>query len=617
MRIASTLIAFLAGFGFTAVMAQSPTGPQSRRLTIKNSAVVNASQLPRHFRADLQQVPMPPPGGEAYYNWLNEQKETQTLPPSVQPQAKTTVAADQPIIGRNFNGNTMYSGIPNDNDMAISNGGQIVSVINSNIFVFDESGTNLMNISLADFSDTLGLTADKFDPKVIYDPAEDRWVITFLSGFTSATSDIVVAFSQTPDATGLWNLYALDGDPINYGDSFTDYPIIALTEQEFFVTINMVRENVSWQTGFVESLIWQCDKRDGYAGDSLDTQLWSNIEFGGKKVRNLCPVRGGSALTGPNLYLLSNRNFATANDSIFFIELSDTIGAPGANVSVNVLLSTEQYGFPPNARQPAGKYFATNDARILGAFIENDQIQFVGNSKDQVLQTPSVYHGIIDNVSSSPTASGHVISDSAMHYGYPNISLASAGGGANESMISFNHTSVDTFAGCSVVYYDGVGAYSDRLAVKRGLNYVDIPWYPGVERWGDYSGSQRRYNSPGVVWMGASYGTLSKEHGTWIAELTSFAVDRPAPATTFEVKAFPNPVVEMVTLTFDQVAYARTDISLVDASGRLIKTFISDHLKPGPQRFTFSTESLGAGIYFLRVATAGNEVASEKIVVSR
>lgn len=601
-------------------LGQNFSGAQSLPFTIKKSAVVDASKITRKFRANLERAPFPPPGGWAYNEWLNEQKAMDSAShfPGIS-SAKTMGGAPDPTVGLNFEGNTYTSGIPNDNDMAISNEGKVVSVVNSDIFVFDENGTALLDITLADFSDTLGLTADKFDPKVIYDPAEDKFVICFLSGFTSATSDIVVGFSQTNDPAGLWNLYALDGDPRNYGNAFTDYPIIALTENEFFVTVNMVQEGVSWQTGFVESLVWQCSKWDGYSGDSLSTRLWYDVKYNNKNLRNLCPVRCGSGLAGNNLYLLSNRNFAASNDSIFLLEITDTMNAPGVVMNVNMYSASAPYGFAGNARQPGGKYFATNDARVLNAFIENDVIQFVGNSKDQVSLNPSVYHGVIENVSGSPVVTGFVISDSLLHYGYPNLSHAGVSAGSHESIITFNHTSVSTFAGCSAVFYDGNGNYSNRISVKDGLGYVDIPWYPGVERWGDYSGSQPRFNLLGKVWMVASFGQANHQHGTWIAEIANLIVgNEPASAPAqFEVRTWPNPAAEMVTVEFEQNEFRLTQIALYDAQGKLLKTFISDHLRPGVQQFTFSTEPLPNGIYFLNVVSGNQPLVSKRIVVQK
>jgi hypothetical protein len=45
--------------------------------------------------------------------------------------------------------------------------------------------------------------------------------------------------------------------------TWSDYPIIALSGSDLFLTFNQVRDNVSWTVGFKQSVIWQIDKTKG------------------------------------------------------------------------------------------------------------------------------------------------------------------------------------------------------------------------------------------------------------------------------------------------------------------------------------------------------------------
>ena len=78
-----------------------------------------------------------------------------------------------------------------------------------------------------------------YDPKVIYDPMEDRFVLIFLLGNAPPSTYIVTCFPETSDPTGDWNVYFLDGDPFSTGH-WSDYPAIALSEEELFITINLL-----------------------------------------------------------------------------------------------------------------------------------------------------------------------------------------------------------------------------------------------------------------------------------------------------------------------------------------------------------------------------------------
>lgn len=605
-------LALLPGFVFT----------QNKEIrNFGRSAVINLSEVQEDFHVKLQNLEAPFPGNGSYRGYLAKMKKEimeNFEPAAVQQAHKTSGSAPQPTIGINFRGNTYFDGVPNDNNMAISKDYKIISAINSNFFVFDSSGTNLLDISLGSFAAPLGVTGSKYDPKVVYDPDADRFILTFLNGFTDSTSMIIMAFSQTNDPAGNWNLYALPGDPRSNG-TWTDYPAIAITQDELFLTTNSLLNGVSWQLGFVETLIWQIDKSKGYNGDSLASQIWSDILFDGAPIRNLCPIQGGEGPTGPNMYLLSNRNFAVDNDTIFFLEITDTLGAAGASLNINYLLSDQDYGMPPFASQAFNQFLATNDARVLGGFLHDNTLQFVGNTIDFASGHPAVYHGIISDVSGNPSLSGFIYGDSLVEYGYPNIALLGSGTGNQEAVIAVNYTTIsaDSFPGCGAIYYDGAGNYSDPLAAKIGERYINV--INGVDRWGDYSTAQRDYANPGKVWICAGYARGNRTHGTWIAEYGApNTVDRssvrPAEAS---VNAWPNPVTEYVSLEFRLDQSEWLDISLYNLKGKKVRVFLQDLAKSGLNRFSFYTDDLPEGLYLLRVEGKEGTVASKKIIVAR
>ena len=97
---------------------------------------------------------------------------------------------------------------------------------------------------------------------------------------------ICVAFSTSNNPLDDWNVYMLTGDALGT-DHWTDYPAISLTNDELFITGNLLQHNVSWQEGFYQSLIWQIDKTQGYQGnDTLDFNLWSELKDDSVYIRN-------------------------------------------------------------------------------------------------------------------------------------------------------------------------------------------------------------------------------------------------------------------------------------------------------------------------------------------
>lgn len=610
------LSAILMAMPLWALVAQS--GAKSRSMVLPRQATVNIKEIKEDYHPLMTRLEAPFPGGDPEKAWLAAQKKAMEAgrKPVVEGAMKTDSTAPSPWLGDNFASNFVTNGVPNDNDMAISNGGKVVSVVNSTIYMHDEFGNILAgNISLDAWSAALGLTGDKFDPRALYDPIHDRFIIVCLNGFTNTTSWVIVGFSQTNDPTGAWNLYALPGDP-NNETLWTDYPIMALSQHELFLTGNLLYNNQPWQTGFNQSICWQIDLDNAYSGDSLETRLWFNVQFGGRPVRNLCPIQGGSGPTGPNLYFMSNRNMSASNDTVFIMEITDTMNAPGVQFLVDHGIINQSYGFPPNAVQQFNQDLATNDARWLDGFIENGNIQFVGNSIDTATGRAGFYHGTLTDVTGARALTGKVIGYANGDYGYPGIAWMGMNPSDNDALLAINYCGpTSSFrAGCGAIYYDGNGGYSPLVVAKGGDSYINA--LTGTDRWGDYTGIQRRYNENGVVWQSATFGKANRQPGTWVAEYhhPSIVAIEPAPEPVTEAIAYPNPAIDLVNVEFTIEQDEVLDIALYDVNGRMVKLLRHDRVRSGLNRFQFATNPLPAGVYFLRITGSDRVIANERIV---
>lgn len=330
------------------------------------------------------------------------------------------------------------------------------------------------------------------------------------------------------------------------------------------------------------------------------------------------PIGGGSKLYGPDMYFLSDRNFDIQNDTIFLLHISDDLSDTSATLTVVPVISDKTYGMPPTARQPWNHTFETNDARILAGFYENNKIQFVGNTVDTTTGHASFYHGIISNVSSMPSIQLNIFTDT-LDFGYPNISYTGNGPENNSAIITVNHSSPSTPSGFSAFYFDGSVSYSPRITLKKGVTYVNL-LSGSYERWGDYSGSQRKYNESGKVWVAGSFGKARqqgvitwREHGTWIAELKK-PDDEIIIPEYFDLLAYPNPVDDIMYVTVDIPYDSQIEVELFDISGKLVKQLMSGQVTAGKNLLTFSTLPLRNGIYFLTIRDSKSIFLTRKIV---
>lgn len=605
--------------------AQTTTYTTKKLAPVARQAVVNLSEIKEDFAPQIQMLEAPSPDGDGYQAYLLrlKRKMAQMYPRGGKATAPASRGqADPPIKGSNFRGNSTDLGAPLDTHLAVSDSGQIIVVVNSNLLVKDLAGAPQYNVSLGSFFASVNPVSYVFDPKAHYDPETDRFFVVALS-FSNTASDVLIAFSQTNDATGNWNVYKMDGNPFQ-NNTFFDYPMLSISPTEIFLTGNSVRLGEPWETGFEETLIYQIDKNSGYNGDSLGLRVWTDVKFGPLPIRNLCPVKGGAGNYGPNHYFLSNRNFDVSNNAFFLVEVTGTADDPTATLEVKPYGANFDYGAPPNAVQPRlNDSLQTNDARVLDAFFWNDEIQFVGNTIDHASGRAAIYHATFSNMSGTPTLEGQVIANDTLEFGYPSISYvgsADSAYGESDAIIFMDITAQTAPPTMGAMYYDNLQQYSDIVFARVGLLSINVLTGTG-ERWGDYTGNQRKYNDPtGKVWTLGTYGAPLNQQGAWVTEFgrpgPAASIDPPKPA--MEITTYPNPAKDYFSVEFQMEHSKDLNISLYDSQGRFVKTFYDfEAARDGLARFTFSTAPLAAGIYFIHIEIDGETTSVGQVFVTK
>ncbi|MEM6261574.1 MAG: hypothetical protein AAGI38_03630, partial [Bacteroidota bacterium] len=506
--------------------------------------------------------------------------------------------------------------IPNDNDIAISRDGMVVSVTNSILEVYDPNGVLLNRVSLNAFGRTPSRNSFKYDPRVMYDPNRDRFVVLYLNGSNSNVSQIVVAFSQTQDPTGLWRVYALDGNLRPGGQNvWCDYPAVGMSNDELFITGNLFLDNQQSSPG---TGIWQIDLESGFNGPVLKVQPFF---LGG--AFSMVPVRGGRNTYGPEYYFVRRDRGNIAQGGVVLHTLTNTIDNGGIFTTPVSLRTNLTSAPPPEARQPGSSILlSSGDGRLQAAYKEGDRIYYAGGVAANGGR-PGILFGTIRISPLNPTfsrADAQYISSDSLDIGYPSMVFGgcTSSDGVSSTILGFNISSPNHFSGAGVVFIDTLGEASPVLITSEGEGAIRFG-QNGVSRWGDYTGMASRF--PGEAWMSGYHILAGGQNATWITQVlsncrtagTTTSVEDPEVSISLQV--FPNPTHDMVYLTFEVPENGFYESIIRDLTGREVKRLVGDQLVTGTVRAGFNATMLPNGQYFLVLEKDGRPVGGKSFLV--
>jgi len=440
-----------------------------------------------------------------------------STPPNIgndQPNSKVI----PPSVGTNFLGNELRLVTPPDNSMAISNGGIMVSTDNLTIEYYSDAPQYLsINTTWTDFFGNFpNLTSSFFDPKVIYDSAEDRFILVVLHGFTPATSFVMICFSVSNDPRDGWYIYQFPGNVLNDGSWF-DYPNIGLSTEEFYVTGNLFSSNNS----FNQAILYQIPKNAGYNGQFINWQYWNNIfDADGSPAFTLVPATyGQQGSYGPGIYLVSSQS--GGNNRIHLYDLTGYISAPNEQI-LNYSMNVQPYSVVPAGFQLGSTdLIENNDCRVLDAFYLNGLVHFTLHSEFDNTGWNGLYYGRIN--ANTITAQTTTFGLSNFDYSFPDFASFSNQATDHSVAFCFLRTNSTIYPEVRTVTCDNNFEWSNSSLVKAGETFVDI--VGEVERWGDYASAAKRYNAPEpTVWLSGCFGQnntfQNNSYSTWIAQVS-------------------------------------------------------------------------------------------------
>lgn len=134
----------------------------------------------------------------------------------------------------------------------------LMTTLNTGVCIQDKQGNVLMSTALGTFWKPLPGFSNTFDPKILYDPYNDRWIMTTPSGSNVNESKLYIGVSTSSDPMGDWNFYWVDTDPNDI--AWFDYPSIGFNKKWITISGNMFG-------GDYYRTVYTFDKMAAYNGD--------------------------------------------------------------------------------------------------------------------------------------------------------------------------------------------------------------------------------------------------------------------------------------------------------------------------------------------------------------
>jgi hypothetical protein len=462
--------------------------------------------------------------------------------------------------GLDFDDNAAENGgnlfIPPDSMGAVGTD-RVIAVVNTMIEARNKGGTFLFRDSLADFFAPLTPLTFTFDPKVIYDHYEDRFVVVTLERVDTGNnpnpgnkSRILLAVSKTgtpATATSAdWDYHSINAETSIGGlDHWADYPGFEADEEAIYITANMFEHPGAGNLTFGVRL-WIINKGvvgGFYDGGAAAVTVHDPYAVAGTATTTMpCRVFGNNGVgLGIGTFLVSYSNFTNGTDEfVQIVRVDDPLGTPTFTQEFINIGNIENvggaFGFPdlPDAPQSGtGVLIEVNDSRALNCVWRNNAVWLTTtinpNSGPDTNQTTA--HWFKLDTTAAP--GGSITLDDQGNIGgediaagtftfFPSVAVNSIG----SAKFGFSASAPTIFPGAFVAgreIGDPAGTIQASETVHAGEDfYIRIfASSGGVEnRWGDYSGIALDPLNDSLFWIFNQYAalrgtTIDGEDGRW------------------------------------------------------------------------------------------------------
>jgi hypothetical protein len=430
-------------------------------------------------------------------------------------------------VGQNFTAATLNvesSAVPPDAN-GVAGPLHYVEFVNGRFTVFNKTNSaKVTTMTDVTFWSQAGITLaggwDVTDPRIIFDPASQRW---FVSGVdfdptgTINTNHMLLAISATADPSSAWKALSITALP--GGNTFCDFPTLGLDAQGVYIAADLF-DPASNPLG---STLVSLPKKDLLASTPVSSAL---TRFGimsyaarGDILQPAVCLDGsgqGTVLSADGIGVDTNSNFIT-NTSLVQFQVQNAAGPGKATLGSSSFLSVSPYTAPLDPVQPD---LSTNlddgDARFSANVYEVGGVLYAVHGT-QLGDRAALRWYRIDAASHTVLESG-TVSDPVNDLYYPSIAANAAG----IAVIAFNGSSSRTFLSSFAVVgrtVNGVTTFNKPVLLKSGTASYQNTDSTGTSRWGDFSTTCLDPSDSTIFWTIQEIATGASTWSTQVTEI--------------------------------------------------------------------------------------------------
>ena len=435
---------------------------------------------------------------------------------------------------------------------------RVVNILNNNMVIQDKtSGLVLSLVGLNSFWSSTGASG-VFDPRIIYDPYNNRWLIAATSNAQTANSSILVAVSQTADPQGSYYLFrfivgcAPGSAGCNSQGGWADFPMLGFNKNWVAIGWNQFTINTLTFTDGRMLVLDYPSLRTGTSKATIFTGATAAIGgFCMHPATTMSPTEETlfipTHISSAGAVYRMHRITGTGTNPVFTVDTADRtrpggvwtqpsgdnlpqqcipgIGAPTQTCPASIRrIETADSFVRSNVVFRNGKiYYPQTIALPSGGLSTNSRFvaQWTALNPDGSFFTG----GRVEDATATLTNGGK-------HYAYPSIAVNKN----DDVLLGFSEFESDDYVDAAYAFRtasDPAGTMRDPLVYKEGEDYYQKTFSGTRNRWGDYSHTLVDPVNDRDMWTLQEYsmlrvgttgeGTNDSRWGTWWAKVNAAA----------------------------------------------------------------------------------------------